>query len=115
MEKNYREFHSGKIRSYFHWTDSLNYTEKKHAKLFRQKNMSWKLQSEPREDKHNFFRAGNVSWKKGTSINISYTTHERNNLQGKNFDVLFPSYSQNILNEKFNPYMNTIRVVFFRN
>ena len=74
--------------------------------------MSWKLPSKPREDKHNFFRAGNVSRKKGTSINISYTTHERNNLQGKNFNVLFPSYSQNILNEKFNPYMNTIRVVF---
>ena len=69
--------------------------------------MSSKLQSEPREDKHNFLGQGTFLEKRAP-----YTTHERNNLQGKNFDVLFPSSSQNILNDKFNPYMNTIRVVF---
>ena len=33
--------------------------------------------------KQEFFRAGKVFWNKGTSINISFTTHERKALQGK--------------------------------
>ena len=43
---------------------------------------------------HNqFFRAGEVSWDKGTLISISSTTNERKALQGKLSEFFSPRYS----------------------
>ena len=39
------------------------------------------------------FRAEEVSWKKGTSINVSCTTHEREAPQGRLTDYFTPRYS----------------------
>ena len=47
-----------------------------------------------------FFKAGEVSWNQGTSINISSKIHERKALLRK------------ISNEKFNPKIHTIRTFF---
>ena len=40
-----------------------------------------------------FFRAGEVPWNKGTSINILSTTHERHVLQGKFSESFNARYS----------------------
>ena len=52
-----------------------------------------------------FFRAGEVPWNKGTSINILSTTHERLSCRENFRRVLMPD-TPSILNEKFDPQMN---------
>ena len=57
--------------------------------------------------KQKFFRAGEVLWNQGTSINFSSKTQKKGSA-AKNFGAFSPRYSQNyILNGKFNPRMDT--------
>ena len=48
-----------------------------------------------------YLRAGWASWKRGTLINISSTTHERKAPQGNTLEFYFSGYSENsILSNK---------------
>ena len=55
-----------------------------------------------------FFRAGEVSGNKGHLINISSPTYERKAPQGRILEFFLLDNYNSILNEKFNPQINTI-------
>ena len=60
--------------------------------------------------KEEFFSAWEISWNKGTSINISSTAHMKKSLQGR-FRIFFLDFLKTV-HEKCNSQMNTISTFF---